>query len=262
MGTASLYKKLETGSKMKKWKTYIDGGARGNPGPAGVGVHLLDDRGTVRFSGGFFLGRATNNQAEYTGLVRALELLERGGARQIEIISDSQLLVRQLNGEYKVKSPQIKPLYEQARRLLEKFDTWQIGHVRREYNTEADQLANEAMDAGEDITNIDKLDAHASHEDPSRKIDQSAAPAVNVPEVEIRVVEGADPKVCPAAPTKGDVFLFGSMVPDGLCVEACAAVIGTVRVLQQSETLCGDSSQTVVCGKQGCGAVFEIRPIA
>jgi len=97
------------------WTAFIDGGSRGNPGPAGAGVQLRDSRDKVVFAGGFFLGRRTNNQAEYAGLVAALDLLEQAGAESIRIFSDSELLVRQTTGEYKVKSAALKPLVANVR---------------------------------------------------------------------------------------------------------------------------------------------------
>lgn len=139
------------------WTAYIDGGARGNPGPAGVGVEIRNSDGDVVFSGGFFLGRQTNNAAEYAGLLAALDLLARAKADPIEIVSDSQLMVRQINGEYRVKAPQLKVFYMEARRRLEGFNGWAMRHVYREENTAADGRANEAMDMGEDVIATDTL---------------------------------------------------------------------------------------------------------
>jgi ribonuclease HI len=245
-----------------KWTAYIDGGARGNPGPAGAGVYLLDENGKVRFSGGFFLGRQTNNQAEYTGLVKALDLLSRSGTQHIEIISDSELMVRQITGIYRVKSARIKPLFEEARRLLEQFDEWEIRHVRRENNTQADQLANEAMDAGEDVSEIDTLGAESSADKAPSDFSKEQFDGRRVPRIEVRVVHSADPAVCPAAPARGEAFIFGATTPAEFCVDGCAAVIETVRIMQQQGGEdAGSTSRTVCCARKGCGAVFEIRPV-
>ncbi|MHC4324713.1 MAG: reverse transcriptase-like protein, partial [Planctomycetota bacterium] len=130
---------------------YIDGGSRGNPGPAAAAFVLNDPTGTQLEAKGFFLGRATNNAAEYTGLVKAPEAAAQIGAEQLSVFSDSELLVRQINGQYRVKSEQLRPLFEQAVSLLGRFKSWQVRHVTRDKNTKADSLVNQALDAGQDI---------------------------------------------------------------------------------------------------------------
>ncbi len=136
---------------LDKIIAHIDGGSRGNPGPAAAGFTLSDGAGTHLQAKGLTLGRTTNNVAEYTGLVKALEAASRIGAGELVVFSDSELLVRQINGQYKVKSKLIKPFYEQAIILLGRFESWQVRHVRRENNTEADSLVNQALDAGHDV---------------------------------------------------------------------------------------------------------------
>ncbi len=128
-----------------------DGGSRGNPGPAAGGFVLSDPDGTRRAAKAFFLGRTTNNVAEYTALVRALEAAAEAGATEVTVYSDSELMVRQLNGQYKVKSDVIRPLYEEVTRLLTRFRGYAIRHVTRDKNTAADALVNRAMDCGHDI---------------------------------------------------------------------------------------------------------------
>jgi ribonuclease HI len=125
---------------------YIDGGARGNPGPAGYGVRIEDEMGELitEFSG--FLGSATNNVAEYNGLLAALRYAREHGHRKVRIKSDSELLVKQMRGEYRVKNAGLQPLFQQARTLAEDFDRVVYEHVRREQNKDADRLANVAMD--------------------------------------------------------------------------------------------------------------------
>jgi formyltetrahydrofolate-dependent phosphoribosylglycinamide formyltransferase len=130
---------------------HIDGGSRGNPGPAAAGYTLTDTAGRRLQAKGLALGRATNNVAEYTGLVKALEAASQIGAEQLLVYSDSELLVRQINGEYKVKSGLLRPLFEQALSLLASFKSWQVRHVRRQNNVEADKLVNQALDAGRDV---------------------------------------------------------------------------------------------------------------
>lgn len=134
---------------------HIDGGARGNPGPAGAGVSICDEDGTALFEGGFFLGRATNNIAEYTGLVKALDVAASIGGREVDIRSDSELLVRQINGEYRVRNETLKDYFDRAMKGLRAFAKWRVSHVRREANRRADELANLAMDAGHDVIDYD-----------------------------------------------------------------------------------------------------------
>ena len=123
----------------------VDGGSRGNPGPAGYGVHIEQDDGTIvelKES----IGVATNNVAEYSGLIAALEWALASGVSSLHVRADSDLLVKQMRGEYRVKSPGLQPLYEQARSLVKRIGRVKFEHVRREFNKDADRLANEAMD--------------------------------------------------------------------------------------------------------------------
>jgi len=130
---------------------HIDGGSRGNPGPAAAGFVLSDSKGTRLQSKAVVLGRATNNVAEYTGLIRAIEAAGKMGAEELTVWSDSELLVRQINGQYKVKSELIAPLFQQAIDLLGQFKSWNVHHVTREKNKEADRLVNQALDLGRDV---------------------------------------------------------------------------------------------------------------
>jgi ribonuclease HI len=125
-----------------------DGGSRGNPGPAGYGAVLMDDSGRIVRELSEFIGRATNNEAEYRALIAALRAAHELGAREVVVRADSQLLVRQLNGQYRIRSRNLMPLVLRARRMLEEFPSWKVEHVPREMNSRADTLANEAMDAG------------------------------------------------------------------------------------------------------------------
>ena len=128
---------------------HIDGGSRGNPGPSGFGVHAEDERGEVVAEHFGFIGTATNNVAEYEALVHALTLAKALGARRIEIRSDSELVVKQMNGVYKVKHPDMIVLWRKASTLRRVFEDAVIAHVPREKNREADALANRAMDLKE-----------------------------------------------------------------------------------------------------------------
>lgn len=127
---------------------HIDGGARGNPGPAAYGVVIQDEKGNKVASLSNYLGHRTNNYAEYSGLLAALQYAVDHGHKTLKVISDSELLVRQLRGQYKVKNPTLLELYGRAKQLISKLDRFEIGHVLREKNREADKLANEAMDRG------------------------------------------------------------------------------------------------------------------
>lgn len=124
----------------------VDGGSRGNPGPAGYGVVVQDASGQVVERLKQSVGRQTNNYAEYQGLLAALRYAREQGAERVQVYADSQLLVRQMQGRYAVRSENLIPLYEEARRMAASFRQFRIEHVYREENAEADQLANEAMD--------------------------------------------------------------------------------------------------------------------
>jgi ribonuclease HI len=127
-------------------RIHIDGGASGNPGPAGAGVVIADaDDGVVLHESGVFLGRATNNVAEYRGLLAGLEMAGKLRADEVEVFSDSQLLVRQMIGEYRVRNAGLRPLFEQAQRLIGQFDRCTFRHVPRTENTRADALVRRAI---------------------------------------------------------------------------------------------------------------------
>ncbi len=127
---------------------YCDGGSRGNPGPAGFGVYIQDSGGKVLAELSQFLGAHTNNFAEYSALLAALEFAINNGHKSLRVVSDSELMVKQMKGQYRVNSPELRPLYEEARRRVPKLDRFQIQHVLREKNRHADRLANLAMDRG------------------------------------------------------------------------------------------------------------------
>ena len=130
----------------RKLVIFTDGGARGNPGPAGIGVTISDADGAVLTEFGEAIGEATNNVAEYTAVVRALEAAVGYNVDTIEFFLDSELVVKQLNGEYKVKNAGLKGLHAAARERLDKYARVRISHVPRAKNKVADRLANEAMD--------------------------------------------------------------------------------------------------------------------
>jgi ribonuclease HI len=124
----------------------VDGGARGNPGPAAYGIVLRQPDGRILLAAGKYVGRTTNNVAEYYSLIAALDAALERGIRRLRVESDSELLVRQMQGLYRVKSPDLRPLHERAAKLARGLDLFRIEHVPREKNREADRLVNEALD--------------------------------------------------------------------------------------------------------------------
>ncbi|HWY71217.1 MAG TPA: ribonuclease HI family protein [Terriglobales bacterium] len=136
-------------SQQVEWITAnVDGGARGNPGPAGYGAYIRGADGKTIAQLSEYLGIKTNNFAEYSALIGALEYAIAHGYRALKVISDSELMVRQMTGQYRVNSPDLKPMYERARSLVRQLDKFAIEHVVRAKNQHADRLANEAMDRG------------------------------------------------------------------------------------------------------------------
>lgn len=130
---------------------YTDGGSRGNPGPAAAGFVLSDAAGMELKRKAFFLGRTTNNVAEYTALIKAIEAARQIDAEELAVFSDSELLVQQINGRYKVKSENIKPLYRRAMDLLGQLSSWKVSHIKREANSQADAIVNQAIDREADV---------------------------------------------------------------------------------------------------------------
>jgi ribonuclease HI len=125
----------------------VDGGARGNPGPAAIAAVVKDASGEILREQSQIIGRATNNVAEYRALILGIQLARELGATEVEFIGDSELIVRQIEGRYKVKDEGLKPLYAEAKAALAELPAWSIRHVKRKFNAEADRLVNEALDA-------------------------------------------------------------------------------------------------------------------
>jgi ribonuclease HI len=231
------------------WTAFVDGGSRGNPGPGAAGVQVVDPAGRVPFEAGFFLGTLTNNQAEYGGLLAALDVIERAGADDVVFISDSQLMVRQILGEYRVKSEDLRPLYERARAKLARLRQWDIRHVLREGNTRADALANMAMDRQADVIVRDVLGGA-----PTRA--ETISPSSSTGSVEVLVVQGPKRGTCRAGTKKGARYRLGAFTPAGLCVDSGAELLAAVRGTQARQ---GAEQATVRCPRPGCGAVFAVR---
>jgi len=131
---------------LRKGTLRADGGSRGNPGPAGIGFILLDDSGNPVYRGGRFIGQATNNVAEYEALLWGMEVALAAQMGDILIELDSELVVKQLLGQYRVRNANLKPLHQRAMTLLKRFSRVSVAHIPRSSNTQADALANEAMD--------------------------------------------------------------------------------------------------------------------
>jgi probable phosphoglycerate mutase len=222
---------------------HIDGGSRGNPGPAAAGVAVHDGAGRPLHEAGYYLGPMTNNAAEYHGLLRALEVVRQLGAEHVKIISDSELMVRQINGQYKVKSPDLRPLYERARQLLGGIRAWEMVHVLRHLNARADELANRAMDAANDV-----LVTEATETGPAPKA-AGVAHAGATARWSVRVLH-VGKSDCPLPPEPGADFSFGPGLPAGLCVYAAAAA-----ALAQGTP--PPAAAQFSCPR--CGTRFEIR---
>ena len=189
----------------------IDGGSRGNPGPASYGVVVRDPAGKIVAELKKYIGRMTNNVAEYYGLIAALDYAESHGIRALRVEADSELLVKQMRGQYKVKSEDLQPLFERARKMAAGFPSFRIDHVYREQNRDADRLANEAMDEAEGKTSV-KADGKTS----------GSKAAAASPKTEKAKVESATaaaktgPRLIPARYRAGVLYLLEDMgLPDG-----------------------------------------------
>ena len=151
MGTRALFEEgraPKPGAGGKTALAHCDGGARGNPGPAGYGAVITDEAGAKLAELSEYLGKRTNNYAEYSGLLGVLQWSVDHGVNHLRVVSDSELMVKQVQGRYKVNSPDLRPLFEEARRRIARLDSFQISHALRHKNKDADRLANEAMDRG------------------------------------------------------------------------------------------------------------------
>ena len=135
---------------LKRVIIWVDGASRGNPGPAAIGAIIKDDQSKLLARISQRIGTTTNNQAEYRAIIAALEKAVRLGASRVELNSDSELVVRQINGEYRVKKASLKSLYKQVKRLQDLLQSFTITHIPRQQNTEADNLANTALNLAVD----------------------------------------------------------------------------------------------------------------
>ena len=237
---------------------HIDGAARGNPGPAAAGVVIRDEQGRQILEAGYLLEPMTNNQAEYHALRLALQAARKWGEQQVKIFSDSELVVRQITGRYRVRNAELRAIFEQVQKLLLGFDGWQIAHVAREQNARADELANRALDAQDDVVEVQLGDVVLPRDEAKGSRHSERRGAIYI------VAEcTGDPlgEVCPAACHAGQTFAFDDRMPAGLCLHAAQAMIGAVLSLRHSVEQ-GEQDippLTVRCSRRNCGAVFVIR---
>lgn len=247
----------------------IDGGSRGNPGPAACGVVICENK-TVVYEAGFFLGRTTNNVAEYQGLIHGVKAAIDMGVTELTIYSDSELMVRQITGEYRVKSPDLKPLFDQAQSLLLKLDTWKFSHIYRESNGRADAVANKAMDEKRDViltgTAPPPSTTTPAAPPPATK-SKSLMQASTTPEKTSPTPPRRDPQAalwsatfatapestCPAGCLKGERFEFSHATPQGLCIYAAIPILSTI--LSEGPDTAGDVEQPM-CLR--CGAEIKL----
>jgi ribonuclease HI len=191
---------VAAGEGSKVMIAHVDGGSRGNPGPAGYGAYITDGEGRRLAELSDFLGVQTNNFAEYSGLIAALEYAVEHGYGTVKAVSDSELMVKQMKGQYKVRSEALLAIYNEAKALVRKLDRFEIRHVLRHLNKDADRLANDAMDRGMGRASTSSADAS--------RADAYAKPPVK-PE-EIKELRGFV--------REGVVEFTGEKFPDGVFV--------------------------------------------
>ena len=209
-----------------EWLTaHCDGGSRGNPGPSGYGAVIEDAKGRVLAELSEFVGIQTNNFAEYSGLLGVLRWAIDHGAKRLRVISDSELMVKQMQGKYAVKSPILRPLFEEARKLSRRLESFEMRHTLRGGNKTADRLANEAMDRGMGKSAIPQVGKPADFEAARQQFSRPASQPAS------RIATPHAPRPAPqpvAKPARqilegyvkdGVVHLLGGELPDGIFVK-------------------------------------------
>lgn len=221
------------GPANDRFVLYTDGGARGNPGPAAAAIVLEDATGKTVHSAARFLGRATNNVAEYQAMILGLqEALDRGVSR-LTVRSDSELVVRQISGQYSVKSQSLRPLLAEVKQLLGQFRQVDVQHVRRNKNSRADALVQRCVDAQAGI------------------VEAPGAAPPPPPEVFTAVCTAEGWHECPGVVSAGGAWPFDGTTPAGLCLHAAAGILAAVHAAA-GETL------TARCANPQCSATFSI----
>jgi ribonuclease HI len=210
---------------------HCDGGARGNPGPSGYGALIQDNQGMVIAELSEFLGMRTNNYAEYSGLLGCLQYALDHNHPRLRVVSDSELMVKQIQGKYQVKSPDLKPLYEEAKRRIAKLQAFEISHALRHKNKDADRLANEAMDRGMKRPHAPGQPAPPPLKATPYPTRSGAPPQPGAPRPAFADVGGAPPQPPSATHSKADTMLRGftkdgvvhvlgnATLPDGVFVK-------------------------------------------
>ncbi len=246
--------------KNSKLKLYFDGGARGNPGPAAAGVVLHDESGEAILEAGYLLGTMTNNQAEYSAMLIGLQAANQCGAKQLTIFSDSELLVKQLQGEYRVKSEGLRPLFEDVRQGLQKLQAWRIHHVPRHENQLADELVNRTLDRDEDVVDVHLIDGPATLSPggqgapaPTGPTPESSGPA----RVLVEVVTEPRGKGCPSGCLRGTKHIIKDVIPGGFNLELAARIIEAIDTLRDRERS-GDETKPLALSCGRCGAQYRI----
>ena len=200
---------------------HCDGGSRGNPGPAGYGAVIEDAQGRVIARLSEFLGKRTNNYAEYSGMLGVLDWCLKNGQRRVRVVADSELMVKQMQGKYKVNSPDLRPLWEEARRRASQLDRFEIQHTLRGGNKEADQLANDAMDRGMGRAPATAAAAPSSPTGPTGPARPAAAAPSPRPAAPGPAQAGARPprQVLEGFVKNGVVHILEGELPDGIFVK-------------------------------------------
>jgi probable phosphoglycerate mutase len=198
---------------------HCDGGARGNPGPAGYGALIQDNEGMVIAELSEFLGMRTNNYAEYSGLLGCLQYALDHHHPRLRVVSDSELMVKQIQGKYQVKSPDLKPLYDEAKRRIAKLEAFEITHALRHKNKDADRLANEAMDRGMRRGQSSEARPHAPGQPAPPPLKATPYPTASHPAPQPATYPKADAML--RGFTKDGVvhILGGTTLPDGVFVK-------------------------------------------
>jgi ribonuclease HI len=220
----SLFSDQPVASTEKPSKTiwvnaHCDGGARGNPGPAGYGAAIADDHGMVIAELSEFLGIRTNNYAEYSGLLACLQYALDHHHPRLRVVSDSELMVKQIQGKYQVKSPDLKPLYDEAKRRIAKLEAFEITHALRHKNKDADRLANEAMDRGMRRGSSTEARPHAPGQPAPPPLKATPSPSASQTPPQLTSYAKADTML--RGFTKDGVvhILGGTTLPDGIFVK-------------------------------------------
>jgi probable phosphoglycerate mutase len=216
-GQASAPRPAATG-----WFTaHCDGGSRGNPGPAGYGAVIEDPQGRVVARLSEYLGKQTNNYAEYSGLVAVLKWAVGNGVKRLRVVSDSELMVRQMKGQYKVGSPGLRPLWEEAQRVSRSLESFNMTHTLRAGNAEADRLANEAMDRGMGKSGEPGTREQGNKEtrDRAGRLSDVSGPSQRLVNSEPRPEPRPERQVLEGYVKGGVVHLLEGELPDGIFVK-------------------------------------------